>query len=162
MPATLFDFNAQLSNGTEVPLSQFRGQVVLVVNTASKCGFVGQFKGLETLHNTYRSKGFTVLGFPSDNFMQQEFGNNDQIQQFCQLNYGVSFPIFARTNVIGKEKHPLFAFLANKKENLHANASPMWNFQKYLFDRDGKLQAYFWPILTPNSGRIHSHIKRLL
>lgn len=146
---TLYDFHATTLRGEEVSLDRYAGTVVLVVNTASKCGLTPQYAGLETLYATYKDKGFTVLGFPCNQFGAQEPGGADEIEQFCALNYGVSFPMFAKIDVNGPGTHPLFQFLKKAKPGLLGQAI-RWNFTKFLVGRDGRPLRRFAPGTTPD------------
>ncbi|MBK5232440.1 MAG: glutathione peroxidase [Thermoleophilia bacterium] len=127
----------ELLDGSEQDLGEYLGGVTLVVNTASKCGLTPQFEGLQKIYSENRDRGLTVLGFPANDFMDQEPGTGDEIAEFCQKNYGVEFPMFAKTSVVGDEANPLFSDLAAQSEQ------PEWNFAKYLIDRDGKLITKF-------------------
>jgi len=140
-----------------VTLCQFTGKVLLIVNTASECGYTPQYDGLEKLYRRYRGKGFVVLGFPSNDFGGQEPGSNKEIAQFCQVNYGITFPVFAKTAVVGKNVNPLFRELAAK-----TGQPPRWNFQKYLLDRTGEPVAAFESAVEPEDPRITSQIEKLL
>ncbi|MEA3276415.1 MAG: glutathione peroxidase [Pseudomonadota bacterium] len=135
----------------------YRGRVVLIVNTASKCAFTGQYEGLEDLYRRYRDRGFVVLGFPSNDFGNQEPGTERQIQSFCRLSYSVEFPMFEKIHVKKGKADPLFRYLAAQ-----AGAYPKWNFYKYLVDRDGNLVDYFSSFTSPQSGKLVSAIERLL
>ena len=136
---TLGDFKATTIDGVEADLSDYEGQVVLVVNTASQCGFTGQYAGLQELYDTYGERGFTVLGFPCDQFGHQEPGSEDEIASFCERNYGVSFPMFSKVDVNGDEAHPLFAWLREEKSGLLPGDAIKWNFTKFLVGRDGQV-----------------------
>src|SRR5690242_411838 len=140
-----------------VSLCQFRGKVLLIVNTASECGYTPQYEGLEKLYRRYRYKGFAVLGFPANDFGGQEPGSNKEIAQFCRLNYGVTFPVFAKTPVIGANANPLFKELAAKTGN-----PPRWNFHKYLLDRTGQPVAVFESVVEPEDRRVTAQIEKLL
>ena len=140
-----------------VSLCQFSRNVLLIVNTASECGYTPQYDGLEKLYRRYREKGFAVLGFPSNDFGGQEPGSNRQIAQFCQVNYGITFPVFAKTAVVGKNANPLFRELAAK-----TGQPPRWNFHKYLLDRTGQPIAAFESSIEPEDPRITSQIEKLL
>src|SRR5712692_7133581 len=140
-----------------VSLCQFRGKVLLVVNTASECGYTPQYEGLEELYRRYRDKGFVVLGFPANDFGGQEPGSNKQIAQFCQVNYGVTFPMFAKTSVVGANANPLFRELAAK-----TGKPPRWNFHKYLLDRTGQPIAAFESAVEPEDSRVTTQIEKLL
>jgi glutathione peroxidase len=141
--ATIHDFKAKDITGTERSLSEFAGKVLLVVNVASKCGFTPQYKGLQALYERYRERGFQVLGFPTNDFMHQEPGTDAEIQSFCSLTYGVTFPLFAKITVKGKETHPLYAFLTDKKTNPRFGGKITWNFNKFLVDRSGNVVGRF-------------------
>jgi glutathione peroxidase len=138
-------------------LCQYQGKVVLVVNTASQCGFTPQYEGLEALYRRYKDRGLVVLGFPSNDFGGQEPGGNKEIAQFCQLNYGVSFPMFSKTNVVGPKAMPLYARLASA-----GGAAPKWNFHKYLVDRRGEKVFSYDTEVEPLDRRFIQHIERLL
>jgi glutathione peroxidase len=140
-----------------VSLCQFKGKVVLVVNTASQCGFTPQYEGLEAIHRRYRDRGFVVLGFPSNDFGGQEPGSSREIARFCQVNYGVSFPMFAKISVVGPQANPLYRDLAAQ-----SGKRPQWNFHKYLIDRNGAVVASFDSAVPPRDARITAQIERLL
>ena len=145
---TLYDFTATSLAGQEQSLADHRGKVVLVVNTASKCGFTGQFAGLEKLHATHADAGLVVLGFPCDQFANQEFDEAEQIAEFCQLNYGVSFPMFGKVDVNGKDAHPMFRWLRRESSGLLGD-SIKWNFTKFLVDREGRVVRRYAPAVEP-------------
>ncbi len=150
MPASsLPDITAQDITGKPVRLADHAGQVLLIVNTASACGFTPQFAGLETLWATYRDRGLVVLGFPSNEFGGQDPGSNDQIASFCQLNYGVSFPMMAKVKVNGAEAHPLFAWLKDEAPGLLGSKGIKWNFTKFLVGRDGRVIKRYAPQDAP-------------
>ncbi|KAB2813185.1 glutathione peroxidase [Pimelobacter simplex] len=144
----LHDFAATGIDGQEIDLSAYDGSVVLVVNTASKCGFTPQYQGLQELHDTYGERGFTVLGFPCDQFAHQEPGTDDEIAAFCERNYGVSFPMFAKVEVNGKGAHPLYRWLKDQKGGLLGGAIK-WNFTKFLIGRDGTVLDRYAPTTEP-------------
>lgn len=148
---TLHDFTADALDGTPQDLSAYRGQVVLVVNTASKCGFTPQYTGLETLYRTYRDRGFVVLGFPCDQFGHQEPGDAEEIRNFCSLNYDVSFPLFSKVEVNGDGAHPLYRWLKAEKPGLLGLQGIKWNFTKFLVGRDGRVLKRYAPTDTPAS-----------
>ena len=148
--ASIYDFSATTLSGNEVSLKDFEGQVLLIVNTASACGFTPQYKGLEALQKTYGARGFSVLGFPCNQFGGQEPGDAAQIEQFCERNYGVSFPMFAKVEVNGDGAHPLYKYLKDQKTGL-LGSSIKWNFTKFLVDRSGKVVARHAPTTTPES-----------
>jgi glutathione peroxidase len=140
-----------------VPLCHFSGNVVLVVNTASECGYTPQYEGLEKIYRRYRDKGFLVLGFPANDFGGQEPSGNQEIAQFCKLNYGVTFPMFAKTSVVGANANPFYRALAER-----TGKPPRWNFHKYLLDRSGKPVAVFESAVAPEDPRITGQIENLL
>lgn len=144
----LHDFKATALDGREVSLGDYAGDVVLVVNTASQCGFTPQLAGLETLHEKYRDRGFTVLGFPCNQFGGQEPGTEEEIGAFCQKNYGVTFPMFAKIDVNGSGEHPLYAWLKSEKGGL-LGARIKWNFTKFLVGRDGTVLGRYAPNTDP-------------
>ena len=140
-------------NGTTAPLGQYRGKALLIVNTASACGFTPQFGGLEALHETYGKKGLAVLGFPCNQFGGQDPGSNDQIASFCELNYGVSFPMMSKVKVNGGEAHPLWKWLSREAPGILGSQSIKWNFTKFLIGRDGRVVKRYAPTDTPDSMR---------
>ena len=150
MPS-IYDFHANTLQGTAVPLSDFRGQVMLVVNTASQCGFTPQYEGLEKLYEEYRAQGLTILGFPCNQFGRQEPGDSMEIGRFCQISYGVSFPMFAKVEVNGENAHPLYKFLRKEKRGLFGTASIKWNFTKFLIDRAGMIVARYSSLKRPDA-----------
>jgi glutathione peroxidase len=155
----LYDFSAKLNNGRNKKLADYKGKVLLMVNTASKCGFTPQYEGLQSLYGKYKDRGFEVLGFPCDQFGHQEPGSDDEIKSFCQLNYGVSFPLFSKIEVNGPNTHPVFEFLKSKKGGLLGD-SIKWNFTKFLVDKKGKVVERFAPMTPPAA--IESQIEKLL
>ena len=146
--AGIYDFTASSLAGDEIPLKQFEGQVLLIVNTASACGFTPQYKGLEVLYRTLGPRGFSVLGFPCNQFGGQEPGDSRQIEQFCTTNYAISFPMFSKIDVNGSDTHPLYQYLKNAKSGL-LGASIKWNFTKFLVDRTGQVIARHAPTAKP-------------
>ncbi len=148
--------DADRIDGTPQPLDEFAGSVILVVNTASKCGLTPQYEGLESLYLENEDAGFVVLGFPANNFMGQEPGTNEEIAQFCAEKFDVTFPMFAKVEVKGKQTHPLFAHLADLSE------APSWNFTKYLIDREGKFVERFGPRTGPEDKKLVAKIDELL
>ena len=153
------DFTAKSLAGEDVPLKQFEGKVLLIVNTASKCGFTPQYQGLEALQRKLSPRGISVLGFPCNQFGSQEPGDARQIEQFCSSNYAVSFPMFAKIDVNGSAAHPLYNYLKSEKSGL-LGSSIKWNFTKFLVDRSGKVVARFAPTATPQG--IRQDIEALL
>ena len=157
---TAYDFSFKALVGEEpLPLKQFSGQVILIVNTASKCGFTGQYDGLEKLYEEYKDRGLVIIGVPSNDFGGQEPLSNSDIESFCKLNYGVSFPMAAKEAVSGAQAHPFYRWASKK---LGFGTAPKWNFHKYLINRDGKLVDYFNTITSPTSSKIEKAIEKLL
>ena len=149
---TLTDFDANLLDGTPKDLADYAGQVVLVVNTASKCGFTPQYKGLQKLYEDYRGQGLVVLGFPCDQFAHQEPGSEDEIGAFCERNFGVEFPLFSKIEVNGSGAHPLYQWLKTEKSGL-LGGRIKWNFTKFLIGRDGTVVGRFGPNRKPDDLR---------
>jgi glutathione peroxidase len=156
---SVYDFSAVTINGEEKSLSDYRGKVLLIVNTASKCGFTPQYKELQMLHERYRDKGLKILGFPCNQFGNQEPGSNDEIASFCQLNYGVSFPMFAKVDVKGPNAHPLFRYLTEQAPGFW-NKEIKLNFTKFLIDRDGNVVNRYAPTTSPR--KIEKDIEQYL
>ena len=146
---SVYDYSAKTITGEETSLSDYRGKVLLIVNTASKCGFTPQFKALQSLYDTYKDQGFEVLGFPCNQFMNQDPGSDQDIQAFCQKHYGVTFQMFSKINVNGEDAHPLFKFLVSQKSGLLTQAIK-WNFTKFLIDRHGEVIARYAPQKKPS------------
>ncbi len=142
---SVHDFTVNDIKGKAVKLSNYKGKVLLIVNTASKCGYTPQYKELEAFYTENKSKGFEILGFPANNFMGQEPGTNEEIQQFCSTKFNVTFPMFSKISVKGKDMAPLYKYLTKKTENGKLDASVKWNFQKFLVDKNGKVLACFYP-----------------
>lgn len=156
---SLEDFEARTITGQEQNLAEYKGSVVLVVNTASKCGFTPQFAGLEKLYDDLHGEGLVILGFPCDQFANQEFADDAETAEFCQLNYGVTFPMFAKVDVNGRDAHPLFAWLRGEKGGVLGDAIK-WNFTKFLINRDGEVVRRYAPAVTPAA--IEADIRKLL
>ncbi|EER57565.1 Glutathione peroxidase, partial [Acidovorax delafieldii 2AN] len=148
MPS-IYDFEAQSMSGPAVPLQQFRGKVLLIVNTASACGFTPQFGGLQALHQRYADQGLVVLGFPCNQFGHQDPGSNDEIASFCQRNYGVDFPMMAKIDVNGPQAAPLYQWLTAEAPGLLGSKAIKWNFTKFLVGRDGKVVRRYAPQEAP-------------
>ena len=148
---TLYDFTVNDIEGRPVPLDRYKGKVLLVVNTASKCGFTPQYKGLEALYRKYRERGLEVLGFPCNQFGAQEPGSEQEIAKFCETNYDVTFPLFAKIDVNGDAAAPLYRYLKREKPGLLGTEAIKWNFTKFLVDRDGSVVARSAPNDTPES-----------
>lgn len=147
-PASAFDFTATRIDGVEQPLSDFRGKVLLIVNTASQCGFVEQYEGLQELQEKFGHRGFTALGFPCNQFLGQEPGTNTEISEFCATRFDVSFPMFEKVHVNGPGAHPLFAWLKSQKSGI-AGGRISWNFTKFLIDRTGQVVRRYAPPIPP-------------
>ena len=151
MSKSVFDFSATTIDGQFLDLSAYKGKVLLIVNTASKCGFTPQYKGLQKIFEQYVEQGFEVLGFPCDQFGHQEPGNEADINSFCEMNFGVSFPLFAKIDVNGKDAHPLFAHLKTEAPGLLGSEGIKWNFTKFLVDREGRVVSRYAPATSPES-----------
>lgn len=151
--AAIYDFSAVDITGRETPLADFRGKVLLIVNTASKCGFTPQFDGLEALHRELSPRGLAVLGFPCNQFANQEPGDAAEIANFCSLTFDVTFPMFAKIDVKGPKAHPLFAWLTAQAPGVLGTRAVKWNFTKFLVDRDGKVAGRFAPATKPEALR---------
>ncbi|HUX53503.1 MAG TPA: glutathione peroxidase [Williamwhitmania sp.] len=156
---SFYDFTVKTIDGKDYPLSQLKGKKVLVVNTASKCGFTPQYADLEKLYETYGGENFVIIGFPANNFLSQEPGSNSDIKEFCTKNYGVTFPMMAKISVKGNDIAPLYKWLTSKDENGVMDASVSWNFQKFMIDENGKLVDYASPKDKPFSDKIVNWIK---
>ena len=154
---SIYDIEINSLQGKPINLSLFKGKKILFVNVASKCGFTPQYKELQKLHNIYE-ESLVVIGVPCNQFGKQEPGNSSEINEFCQVNYGVSFLITEKISVKGKEQHPLYSWLTNKNENGRKNSSVKWNFQKYLLNEDGELIDYYYSITSPTSLKIKKHL----
>jgi len=156
----IFDIAVRTIDGRDITLSEYRGKVLLIVNTASKCGFTPQYAGLEQLYKRYKDQGFVVLGFPCNQFAGQEPGSEAEIASFCSLNYGVTFPMFAKIDVNGPNRHPLYRHLISRKPGLLGSGSIKWNFTKFLVDREGRVVKRFGPAVKPE--KIEADIRGLL
>ncbi|MBV8622331.1 MAG: glutathione peroxidase [Herbaspirillum sp.] len=157
---TLYDFHPQLADGSEFDLGQLQGKVLLIVNTASKCGFTPQYNGLEAIHRQFKARGLEVLAFPCNQFGGQEPGNADEIGAFCEKNYGVTFPLFAKIDVNGDQAAPLFKYLKKEAPGLLGSKAIKWNFTKFLVGRDGRVAKRYAPQTRPEE--IVSDIEALL
>ncbi len=160
MSSNIYDFNCETTGGKQQPLSDYQGKVLLVVNTASKCGFTPQFAGLEELYEKYRDQGLEVLGFPCNQFASQDPGSNAEIEEFCQLNYGVSFPMFGKIEVNGSGADPLFKYLKKEAPGALGSQRVKWNFTKFLVDSSGKVVKRYAPTVKPKA--IEKDIAKLL
>ena len=158
----VYGFIMKNIEGLPVPLSRYKGKVLLIVNVASRCGLTPQYKDLQALYLKYRAKGLVVLGFPANDFLNQEPGGNRQIRQFCSLNYGVTFPMFGKISVKGKAIHPLYGYLTVKRRNGVLDAPVKWNFQKFLIGRKGRLVAAIGPARTVLDAAVLRLIRREL
>ncbi len=156
----LYSIPLQTADGNSASLEEHKGKVLLIVNTASKCGFTPQYKGLEALHNKYKDQGLAVLGFPCNQFGKQEPGSDEEIQQFCELNYGVSFPVYAKLDVNGPDAHPLFVQLKKQAPGILGTEGIKWNFTKFLVNRDGQVVKRFAPKDKPEA--LEAEIEQLL
>ncbi|HXI86021.1 MAG TPA: glutathione peroxidase [Parvularculaceae bacterium] len=157
---SIYDFTAKTIDGDDQPLSAYEGKVLLIVNVASKCGFTPQYKGLEALHRKLKEDGFSVLGFPCNQFGAQEPGDEDDIMTFCTTHYDVTFPMFAKIDVNGPDAHPLYEHLKTEKRGLAGSTSVKWNFTKFLVDREGRVIERFAPQARPDS--LEKDIRKLL
>ncbi|MEK3751804.1 glutathione peroxidase [Paenibacillus sp. FSL E2-8871] len=157
---SIYDFEVNTLRGAEESLSKYKGKVLLVVNTASKCGFTPQYKGLQEVYEKFKDRGFEVLGFPSNQFAGQEPGESDEIAEYCEINYGVTFPMFDKIDVKGDEAHPLFKYLSKEAPGVLGSKSVKWNFTKFLVDQEGRVLKRFAPKTTPQ--QIESYISKLL
>ena len=160
MTSSVYDFSCQTTGGKKKSLSDYQGKVLLVVNTASKCGFTPQFGGLEELYEKYRDEGLEILGFPCNQFGKQDPGSNDEIQEFCQLNYGVSFPMFGKIEVNGGSADPLFKHLKKEAPGALGSQRIKWNFTKFLINAEGEVIKRYAPTVKPKD--IEKDVKKLL
>ena len=160
MTKNIYEFSCEDSSGQTIYLSDFKGKTLLIVNTASQCGFTPQYEGLEKLQNNYSSEVFSVLAFPCNQFGGQEPGTNEQITEFCSLNYGNTFPIFSKIDVNGENAHPLFNFLTSEKKGLLGTQKIKWNFTKFLINKDGEPVNRYGSSTTPE--QIQSDIEKLI
>lgn len=161
--ASFFDLSAQPIEGQNpVPLSQYSGKTVLVVNVASRCGYTPQYKGLQSLYEKYQGKGLVILGFPSNDFGGQEPGSNSEIKKFCSKNYGVSFPLFAKSPVSGPKKNPVYRYLVSAAEPLSAGGEVAWNFEKFLISKKGQVVGRFKSSVAPDDKDLIAAIEKQL
>jgi len=159
---SMYDFTLKDVGGRDVKLEQFRGQVVMLVNVASKCGYTPQYDGLQKIYEQYKDRGFTILGFPANNFGAQEPGSNEEIKEFCRINYGVTFPIFSKISVKGDDIHPLYKYLTEKETNPEFGGEIKWNFNKFLVGKDGKIIARFDSKDKPEDTQVTGAIEQAL
>jgi glutathione peroxidase len=160
--ASVYDFTLKDIDGNDVKLDKYRGSVVMIVNTASRCGYTPQYEGLQKIYEKYKDRGFIVLGFPANNFMGQEPGTEKEIKEFCTLKYKVTFPMFSKISVTGSDQHPLYSFLTNKKTNPDFGGDISWNFNKFLIGRDGKVAGRFGSKDKPEDPQVTNAIENLL
>jgi len=151
---SVYDYSAKTLDGQDVSLADYRGQVLLIVNTASKCGFTPQYEGLEALYRQYKDRGLTILGFPCNQFGAQEPGNAEEIASFCSLTYDVTFPMLAKIDVNGPSAHPLYAFLKKEQKGVLGSEGIKWNFTKFLVGRDGEVVERFAPTTKPEDLKV--------
>ncbi|MBM3305688.1 MAG: glutathione peroxidase [Candidatus Aminicenantes bacterium] len=159
---SIYTFTMDDIDGKPVALETFKGKVLLVVNTASKCGLTPQYEGLQALYEKYRDQGLVILGFPANNFRGQEPGSNEDIKEFCSKKYGVEFPMFSKISVLGEDRHPLYGYLTAGAGNADLAGDITWNFEKFLFDRNGRVAARFSPRTKPDSEEIVKALEGLL
>ena len=160
MTKNIYEFTCEDSSGQKIELSSYQGKVLLIVNTASQCGFTPQYEGLEKLQQTFADENFSVLAFPCNQFGGQEPGTNEEITEFCKLNYNNNFPIFSKVDVKGNDAHPLFSFLSKEKKGLIGTENIKWNFTKFLVNKEGEPVSRYAPSTTPD--KIQSDIENLL
>ena len=159
---SVYNFTLKSIDGKAVPLSEYHGKVLLLVNVASKCGFTPQYSALESLYEKYKDKGLVIVGIPANNFGGQEPGTNEEIKKFCSTKYNVSFPMMSKVSVLGDDKTPLYAFLTDKSTDPQFAGDIKWNFTKFLFDRNGKPVARFEPNVTPDSPQVVAAVESAL
>lgn len=159
---SIYEFTMKDIDGRDTKLDIYKGKVLMIVNVASKCGYTPQYEGLESIQDKYGSRGFTVLGFPANNFLGQEPGTEAEIKEFCSTNFGVSFPLFAKVSVTGKDQHPLYTYLTSKESNPEFGGDISWNFNKFLLDKNGKIVARFATKEKPDSEAVISTIEKYL
>jgi len=160
MTSPIYNLTANAINGDSIQLSEYAGKVLLIVNTASACGFTKQYKGLQNLHLNHNDQGLSVLGFPCNQFGQQEKGDSNEISQFCEINFGVTFPLFAKVEVNGDNTHPLFAHLKHAAKGILGSERIKWNFTKFLINREGEVVKRYSPATKPE--KIEADIQALL
>lgn len=151
---TIYDFTVEDIDGNEFALSQFEGNKVMIVNVASKCGLTPQYEALEQVYETYKDSNFVIIAFPANNFKKQEPGTNEEIKEFCSINYGLTFPIMSKISVKGDDIHPLYKWLTTKELNTVSNSNVKWNFQKYLINEEGKIDHVINPWVKPDNKKI--------
>ena len=156
---TIYDFKVTDIDGHPFDMASLKGKKVLIVNTASKCGFTPQYEGLQELYEKYGGDDFMIIGFPANNFGKQEPGSDEEIANFCQINYGVTFPMMSKISVKGDDQHPLYIWLTSESENGLEDSKVSWNFQKYMIDEEGQLVGHFGPTVKPGSKKMLRWIK---
>ena len=159
---SMYEFTMKDIDGSDVKLDAYKGKVAMIVNVASKCGLTSQYEGLQSLYDKYKDKGFVILGFPANNFLGQEPGTEKEIKDFCTLNYKVTFPMFSKISVKGRDQHPFYTFLTNMQSNPGFDGDITWNFEKFLADKSGKIIARFSPQTTPEDPKIVDAIESAL
>lgn len=157
---SIYDFTFKDAQGNDVSMDQFKGKAMLIVNTASECGFTGQYEGLEKLYESYKDQDFEVLGFPCNQFGGQEPGSDSEIQEFCQMKFGIKFPVYKKVEVNGANAHPLFNFLKDQAPGLLGSKSIKWNFTKFLVDQEGNVLKRFAPKDKP--AKLEAEVKKVL
>lgn len=160
MNTSIYDFKVKKWDGSYIPLSDYKGKVLMIVNTASACGFTPQYKGLQALYEKYKEKGFEILAFPCDQFAHQEKGSNQEIHEFCTINFRITFPIFEKIEVNGKNADPLYKYITSKKRGIFGTRKIKWNFTKFLIDRNGTITRRYAPATEPE--QMENQIKGLL
>lgn len=159
---SIYSYDVTTIDGKTISMDTYKGEVLLIVNVASQCGYTPQYEGLQKLYEQYREKGFKVLGFPANNFGGQEPGSNGEIKAFCSKNFGVTFPMFSKISVKGNDMHPLYQYLSNKEQNGQVDGAPKWNFHKYLINREGTVVASFSSGVKPLSTELTAAIEKEL
>lgn len=159
---SLYNIDVETIEGKMVSMESYRGKVLLIVNAASKCGFTGQYEGLQSLYEEFKDQGLAILGFPSNDFLRQEPGTNAEIRSFCKLNYGVTFPMFAKISVRGRDQHPLYTYLTSKQTNPEFGGRITWNFNKFLIARDGRILGRFASRTKPRDPKLISRLQTAL
>jgi glutathione peroxidase len=157
---SIHDFKVTTITGEEFDFSSLAGKKVLVVNTASKCGLTPQYKELQELYDTYKERNFTIIAFPANNFLNQEPGTDEEIKEFCEVNYGVTFPVMSKISVKGEDIHPVYKWLTNKEQNGKMDSEIKWNFQKYMIDENGELVDFVESKTSPKAEKITQWIER--
>ncbi len=159
---SIYSFDVKTITGETVKMEAYKGKTLLIVNTASKCGLTGQYEGLQDLYETYKDRDFVILGFPSNDFLKQEPGTNEEIASFCQINYGVTFPMFEKISVKGEGQHPLYAYLTDSKSNPEFSGKISWNFNKFLISSEGNIVNRFGSRTKPNDKEVVAAIEKEL